>query len=802
MSRTRAGLVFAAILLAVTGLATRLVYLQVFRVAHYRKKAERRRRSLDVLTARRGRILDRHGEVLAVDQPEYQLCVSLTTLDPTLDLAFRLARGVGLGRSEIAAKVRLARRHARIQDRFALLVERVPAERRDRVQRLISKLEYRLKRDHAGLEFADDPSGAELLRWIPPGSIAVAMPLLRRREETLIAISRVLNIPAAELAERIDERVDEILAYEDVYERLAAWSTPFVLQPRISFESALALEERLFELPGVKVRKRFRRYYPQKDSASHLVGYTRAMPAEVFRRLVDDGRVLDVPHWYFRREARAGRLKNPLFPTDALLFEIQNEIPEGTRLRDDEIGRRGLEATNDDRLAGTPGVLLVERDASGRTLGVLGHIPEDHGRDLTLTLDLGLQRVAEQALDRAVKEHGTSKAGAGAVMLDVRSGEVLVLAGAPRFDPNRVSEDYTTWLESPRTPLVFRATSAMPPGSTFKILSALAFFDPKGGQALPIDKTYHCIGRLFRNHRRYANCDGVHGYTDVVNSLEHSCNVFFWRGVRDAGYDSILTWSERLGFGEPVGSDIPGEGGGQIPTEAMKKRRLRIARQGLAHWRDRLARLEDQLESAKRQGAEPDKDLVAEHDLARRKVIYNEDWTRRCEGDQTFTEGNARNAAIGQGDVLANPIQIARLAAFIGNGGVLVTPHIVKGSPAPKRRIPVNEVVLRRIQRGLRQVVLSGTASRRSIGLRELEVAGKTGTAERRRDEPMYAWFMGYYPASKPEVAFAVVIDSTEGHGGGVAGPVARELVKAWQLRGKQARLARLQPAKSGRSGP
>jgi cell division protein FtsI/penicillin-binding protein 2 len=141
----------------------------------------------------------------------------------------------------------------------------------------------------------------------------------------------------------------------------------------------------------------------------------------------------------------------------------------------------------------------------------------------------------------------------------------------------------------------------------------------------------------------------------------------------------------------------------------------------------------------------------------------------------------ARNASIGQGTVLATPIQVARLAAGIATGGRLPRPRLVLDDAVDSDDVELDASVLARIRAGLEGCVRRGTAAGTEAGLAGLDVAGKTGTAELGKGQPNVAWFMGYYPASSPEVAFAVVVDRTRGHGASVCAPVAGALVRAWE---------------------
>ena len=156
-------------------------------------------------------------------------------------------------------------------------------------------------------------------------------------------------------------------------------------------------------------------------------------------------------------------------------------------------------------------------------------------------------------------------------------------------------------------------------------------------------------------------------------------------------------------------------------------------------------------------------------------------WQQSCARDSAEGPGDVRNAIIGQGDVLLTPLQVALIAALVATEGRVPSPKLRLDDETRWLEVDLDPEILAEVQEGMRGVVSRGTASASAIGLRDHDVAGKTGTAERRKGEPYLAWFMGYYPASQPEVAFAVLVDRTRGHGGAVCGPVARKMLEAYE---------------------
>ncbi|HLJ11335.1 MAG TPA: penicillin-binding transpeptidase domain-containing protein [Planctomycetaceae bacterium] len=337
-------------------------------------------------------------------------------------------------------------------------------------------------------------------------------------------------------------------------------------------------------------------------------------------------------------------------------------------------------------------------------------------------------------------------AGGAIVALDVRTGAVLAAASEPRFNLQVLADsDEAAWeriVNDPRKPLFHRAAEmALPPGSVFKVLSAIAFLD--SGRLDPA-REFHCQGYLDdpESHRCliYRNFGASHGDINLVDALARSCNVYFFAAARRAGASPIIDWAVRFGFGRPTGIDLPGERGGNLPI------------------------------------------LKGEASPTRR-------------GRTKIASGDALQLAIGQAKLTATPLQIARLLAAVANGGRLITPRLAESAgPASIETIdsferlaadaaaPIPELSensLAWVRRGLERVVADphGTGYK-TVRLDALAIAGKTGTAEPGGGKPDHAWFAGYVPADRPKIAFVVVLENA-GSGGHAAGPLARQLVQA-----------------------
>jgi penicillin-binding protein 2 len=379
------------------------------------------------------------------------------------------------------------------------------------------------------------------------------------------------------------------------------------------------------------------------------------------------------------------------------------------------------------------------------------------GADLSLSLHLPLQQAAEQLLDEQLAEEHMDEVngkplpippGGAIVALDVRTGAILAAASAPRFDlklfAGSGADEWEKITADPRKPLFHRATEmALPPGSVFKVVSAVAFLE--SGRLDP-EHPFHCQGYLDTPERyrcfTFRNFGVGHGDVTLVDALARSCNVYFFDAARRIGPAPLHDWATRFGFGQKTGIDLPGENAGNLP--------------GIA----------DRSETSRSSKARP------------------------------RASGETLQLAIGQAQLTSTPLQIARFMATIANGGHLVTPRLADAaglatvnsalsvdgdlsSSETPRMADLSTRSLEWVRMGLRQVVAhpQGTGYK-TVRLQGITIAGKTGTAEPGQGRPDHAWFAGYVPADRPRVAFVVVLEHA-GSGGHAAGPVAREFVQA-----------------------
>ncbi len=397
----------------------------------------------------------------------------------------------------------------------------------------------------------------------------------------------------------------------------------------------------------------------------------------------------------------------------------------------DRVGRIGAERVFDEDLRGQPGILLEEVNARGRSLGVVATLrPTRFGRSIRTTIDAAMQRDLEEAF--------AGRSGA-AVFLDPQNGAVRALYSGPGFDPNVFAGHLTaaTWkelIENVEKPLQNRALqSAYSPGSTFKILMAAAALeegvvDP--GSTIFCGGGANFFGRFFQCHKK-----GGHGGMDVHEGIVRSCNVFFYTVGNRLGIEKIAKWGARFGLGQETGLPLR-QSTGILPSAA---------------------------------------------------------WKEKARGEPWYA-GETISVAIGQGYLQVTPIQMAVVAAAIANGGMRVTPHLGErpGESLPPQPIGLSPRTVEIIRSAMVDVVESERGTARRARVPGIRMAGKTGTAQtisreaNRSDIKDNAWFIGFGPADRPSLAWAIIVESG-GHGGEAAAPIASFVVERAQARTAQA---------------
>ncbi len=394
----------------------------------------------------------------------------------------------------------------------------------------------------------------------------------------------------------------------------------------------------------------------------------------------------------------------------------------------DIVGKAGLEREYNDQLEGTDGMRRVVVNSVGKAMRTLDDLEAIPGKPVQLTIDYDLQAIAEADM--------ADKSGA-VVALDGRTGEVLAMVSRPTFDPNDFAVRIPTaeWAKlntDPATPLLNRAIQAqLAPGSVFKIVMATAMLDSK---AIPANFTVYCPGHAeFYGREFHCWRPQGHGTIEVHRAIVDSCDVFFYTIGKMLGIDRIHDYAVGLGLGRRTGIDLPSEEPGLIPSEEWVQR------------------------------------------------VYHHKWYA----------GETISVAIGQGSVTVTPIQMARMIATVASGGTLVQPHLLKNLASVKvDHFPIAEDAVEQVTQGMYGVINEGGGTGYSLRLQNVEFSGKSGTAQLmsyeagakmgKKGKNTNGWFVGYEPRRNPEIVVAAVVQDTDLHGGTTAGPVVRDLVKAY----------------------
>jgi penicillin-binding protein 2 len=411
--------------------------------------------------------------------------------------------------------------------------------------------------------------------------------------------------------------------------------------------------------------------------------------------------------------------------------EQQIETSNGKLRPGDFAGKTGLEHQYNDLLQGTDGMRRVVVNSVGKEVERLATQEAIPGKQIQLTIDEDLQQVAEQSLG--------ARPGA-VVALDPHTGEVLAMVSHPALDPNdfavRISaEDWKNLNEDPQHPLLNRAIQAqLAPGSVFKIVTATAMLEDKNP---PENFTTFCPGYATfygRQFKCYIYGKGSHGVAGLHKAILESCDIFFYNVGMRLGIDRLSYYASKLGLGHKTGIDLPSEEPGLMPS---------------AEWAER---------------------------------VYHRKWYA----------GETISVAIGQGAVITTPLQLARMIGGIAMGGVFKQPHLLKDAPnVGEERFALSEPTVEKITDAMYGVVNEDGGTARNVRLPGIEVSGKSGTAqvigyatrERMGKQKKFednAWFVGYAPRRNPEIAVAVLVQESGKHGGEAAGPVVKDVIKAY----------------------
>ena len=733
---------FVAMTLPLLVVAGRLIHLQGFVAEGFAVETRHEIESVEAMPARNGRILASDGTVLAFDDERHQLLVHFRWLEePPNENWLRHEALSRLSRFERRDKTKVEQAKAEVfvrrdelwrslaeltehnSEKLADLRSRVQ-QRVERIYRLVDERVETLRTDEQRLarrasegfdgQDTDDPSLARRA-----GFVEHAWDVVKHELTTTPTRERRESL-------RIPEQSDYHLLLDDV-----------------SLEVVAEIETHPEQYPGVRSGVTSRRVYPHGRVAPHLVGYRGEIDADELK-------------------ARRERFPNG----DPLDYQSG-----------DSIGRSGIEQSYEHSLRGVRGQRKIVRDRHGTIVRTEIVRPSKPGRDVVLNFSVPLQERATALLEETVEadaqqdgQVGNLPHGGCIVAIDVRTGAILAAAVAPTFDVNDFlagSEDVRLALNSDkRRPMFPRATQMeLPPGSVFKAVSAVAAL--QSGRIDP-DRQFECIGYLKDPNKLRCYHSQAHYGTDLKMAIARSCNVYFFKAAQTIGPQPLVHWANEFGFGERTGVDLPGERPGYVPRPPER-------------------RMTDSSPIELVSASETLLPASPWDDRESSRTAQPASRTKRA----PWYDGDTLGLAIGQSRLTVTPLQIARLMAAIANDGWLVTPHVARElnasnqseasvtiEPERHRIRNLSDGTLARVREGLEQVVAhpQGTGFKH-VRLKEVAIAGKTGTAENGDDRADHAWFAGYVPADRPRIAFVVVLEQA-GSGGKVAGPVAKKFVQ------------------------
>lgn len=477
---------------------------------------------------------------------------------------------------------------------------------------------------------------------------------------------------------------------------------PVLLEKDISRDTLATILTHRFDLPGIVIDTTARRDYICEKFASHMIGYLGEITP---------------------RELESGKFK----------YKICGDV----------VGRYGVEKTYDMFLSGVPGGKIVQVNANGQVVDILDTVTPEPGHNITLTIDYDLQVIAEALLQE--------KPGA-VVAMDPRNGEILAMTSSPTFNQNDFvngisSKQWNMLISNPELPMLNKVIQGeYPPASTYKVVTAIAALEEG---VVDENTTFYCPG-----HYKYGNStfgcwkEQGHGYMNIFDALEQSCDVYFYNVGKKLGVDRIAWYAKGCGLGSKTGLNLSLESKGLVPTAAWKKKHTGKSWQG----------------------------------------------------------GETLSIAIGQGFNLVTPLQLLVLYSAVANGGVKFQPMILKSINTVEGdivrscrkkmigRLPSSMQTLNIIKKGLWGAVNNkhGTA-RWYVHDNKIDISGKTGTAQvvSRRVEKdnqgkknshlfkSHGWFIGYAPSDDPKIVVTVLVEHGE-HGSSAAGPIAKEMIVSY----------------------
>ena len=500
-----------------------------------------------------------------------------------------------------------------------------------------------------------------------------------------------LRITPSEYDKKLNGLLESVLDVEEGYidkilrnNRAYSKYIPIRIKRGIDFKVIAWLEENMDHLPGVDYIVEMQREYHDSIVGAHLFGYSKEIGPK------------------------------------------QLESEKGYYSPGDYVGSTGIERFYEKELRGVKGYKCVLVDSRRKEIGPFKNGKEDvvsiKGKDLVLSIDADVQRAAEEAL--------RGREGA-AVAIEPKTGEVLAFVSSPEFDLNQFSyvtpRDYFNELfNNPKKPLFNRPVQSFnPPGSTFKIMAAMAALEEG---IIDTNTTLFCGGGF--NYGRFYKCHGAHGSINVIHAIEHSCNSFFYQLIFKIGLNRWADYARKFGFGKKTGVDMSPEYNGLVPDENY---------------------------------------YVANH-------------------GKNWPKGAMVSLGIGQGELNVSMMQLAQYTALIANYGKTYTPHIAKGYLDDKTKkivpfkfnefnMPLKKSTYDVARRGM-YLVVQGSGTGAALKIPDVKFAGKTGTAQNPHGKD-HALFIAFAPFDDPKIAIAVIVENV-GFGATYAGPIARRMIETY----------------------
>jgi penicillin-binding protein 2 len=548
----------------------------------------------------------------------------------------------------------------------------------------------RLRENPADRGMLLDRKGRILARNRPSFEVYLVPEDVKANPEVIAQVGKLLTIPPEEIQQRFDAQ-----------KRRAPFK-PVKIKSDINWNELALLETNRVHLPGLIVDVRPRRAYDYGNLASHLIGYL----GEIDENELKQSR--ETPY-------RMGAL----------------------------VGKYGIEYRWENDLRGVDGGRQIEVDALGREIRPLGVVDPFPGHNLFLTIDLDLQRTAEEAYQ--------DKNGA-LVAMDPKTGHILAMVSKPSFEPdvfarNILPEEWKSLVENPSHPLQNKGIQGQyPAGSVFKIITAIAGLE---SGAITPNTSFACTGAFPYGNRSF-RCwkEGGHGNISLHRAIVESCDIYFYQVGLKVGPDLIAHYANEFGLGKATGIALPHERPGTVPSSSWKKKRFGVP----------------------------------------------------------WYSGETLSFSVGQGYLNATPLQLLMLISGVANGGKLFLPQVVEkveniyGStlkeypPVELGRANVSEKTLQIVQNALRGAVNDPHGTGWTCALKEVKVAGKTGTAQviklpenfkkgdmnrvpaKFRD---HAWFVAYAPFEDPQIAVAVLVEHG-GFGASAAAPIAKKVMERY----------------------